>query len=52
MVPDTFADEISLCGSKERIKDRLAAREESPVTSLLLASQDPDTMRTMAELLS
>ena len=52
VVPDTFADEISLCGSKERIKDRLAAWEESPVTSLLLASQDPDTMRMMAELLS
>lgn len=50
-VPDAFADEISLCGPKERVKDRLEAWNESPVTSLLLANQDIDAMRTMAELL-
>jgi len=49
-VPDAFADEISLCGSKDRIKDRLDAWRESPVTSLLLANTDPAVMRTMAEL--
>jgi hypothetical protein len=50
-VPDAFADEISLCGPKERIKDRLEVWNESPVTSLLLANQDIDAMRTMAEFL-
>lgn len=48
-VPDAFADEISLCGSKDRIKDRIEAWRESPVTSLLLGSTDPDAMRMMAE---
>jgi F420-dependent oxidoreductase-like protein len=51
MVPDAFADEISLCGSRDRIKDRLEAWKESPVTSLLVASQDPDAMQMMAEFL-
>jgi F420-dependent oxidoreductase-like protein len=50
MVPDAFADEISLCGPRERIRDRLEAWRETPVTSLLLASRDPATLRTMAEL--
>ena len=51
MVPDQFADEISLCGPVDRIRDRLEAWKESPVTSLLLANQDSNTMRAMAELL-
>lgn len=49
-VPDQFADEISLCGPLDRIKDRLAAWRETPVTTLLVANQDTATMRTMAEL--
>lgn len=49
-VPDQFADEISLCGPVDRIRDRLQAWRETPVTSLLLGSSDADTMRTMAEL--
>ncbi|MCH2185771.1 LLM class F420-dependent oxidoreductase [Myxococcota bacterium] len=49
-VPDQFADEVSLCGPVDRIKDRLQAWRETPVTSLLLGNSDPETMRTMAEL--
>ena len=49
MVPTQFADEISLVGSKERIRDRLAAWEESCVTTILI-SGNPQTMETMAEL--
>jgi len=49
-VPDQFADEISLCGPKERIKERLEAWKETPVTSLLITTGDVNTMRTMAEL--
>ncbi len=49
-VPDQFADEISLVGPVERIRDRLDAWRESPVTSLLLGTQDAGVMRTMAEL--
>jgi len=50
VVPDAFADEISLCGPVERIRDRLEAWRETPVTTLLIANQSPATLRTMAEL--
>lgn len=50
-VPDAFADEISLCGSRDRIKERLEVWKESAVTSLLLANHDVDAMRMMAEFL-
>ncbi len=49
-VPDQFADEISLCGPIDRIKERLEAWKETPVTTLLLANQDSATMRAMAEI--
>jgi len=50
IVPDQFADEISLVGPIERIRDRLAAWRETPVTTLLFASQDKQQLRTLAEL--
>ncbi len=49
-VPDAFADEISLIGPVERIRERLAAWRETPVTTLLLMNRDRETLRTMAEL--
>lgn len=49
-VPDRFADEISLVGPKERIRDRLQAWRDSPVTMLLVLSPDLGVVRTMAEL--
>jgi len=49
-VPDAFADEISLCGPLPRIRERLEAWRDSPVTVLLLANRDPETLRSMAEL--
>ncbi len=49
-VPDEFVDEISLVGPKDRIKDRIKAWEDSPVTTFLLPGNDIHTMRTMAEL--
>ncbi len=49
-VPDQFADEISLCGPVDRIKERLQAWRETPVTTLLVPSVDLGVMRTMAEL--
>ena len=38
LVPTQFADEISLVGSQQRIRDRLAAWEESPVTTIINTS--------------
>jgi F420-dependent oxidoreductase-like protein len=49
-VPDQFADEVSLVGPIERIRDRLQAWRETPVTTLLLPSQEQTLLRTMAEL--
>lgn len=49
-VPTELADEISLVGSRERIRDRLQAWRETPVTSLLVSARDPDQLRTFAEL--
>ncbi|MBD3645999.1 MAG: LLM class flavin-dependent oxidoreductase, partial [Pseudomonadales bacterium] len=49
-VPSEFADEISLVGSKARIRDRLNAWRDTPVTSLLVGARNPDDLRTFAEL--
>src|SRR3954453_14306714 len=51
LVPKQFADEISLVGSKERIRERLQAWDASPVTTIVI-NGDLDTLRTMAELVS
>jgi F420-dependent oxidoreductase-like protein len=51
-VPDALADEISLVGPKERIRDRLQAWEESPVTTILSGSADEATIALLPELLS
>ncbi|PBC75554.1 F420-dependent oxidoreductase-like protein [Streptomyces sp. TLI_235] len=49
-VPDDFAHEISLIGSRDRIASRLAAFRDSGVTDLLITSKDLPTLRTLAEL--
>ena len=48
-VPEQLVDEITLAGPKERIRDRLGAWKESPVTTLLVGSQEPGVVRFMAE---
>jgi alkanesulfonate monooxygenase SsuD/methylene tetrahydromethanopterin reductase-like flavin-dependent oxidoreductase (luciferase family) len=49
LVPTEFADEISLVGPKERIRDRVQAWEESIVTTMIV-NGDVDTLRTLAEI--
>ena len=49
-VPTELADEISLVGSIDRIKDRLQAWRETPVTSLLVSTRNIDQLRTFAEV--
>ncbi len=46
-VPTEFADEISLVGSVDRIRDRLQAWEESPVTMINVAARSVDEMRQL-----
>ena len=49
-VPTEFADEISLVGPPERIRDRLAAWNDSPVTMLNVYPSDSESMRRIAEV--
>lgn len=49
-VPDAFADEISLVGPLDRIRERLDAWRASPVTTLLVAARDADQLRQVAGL--
>ena len=48
-VPDQLCDEIALVGPKARIRERLAAWKDSPVTMINVGAGDPDTLRFMAE---
>jgi F420-dependent oxidoreductase-like protein len=49
-VPAAFADEISLVGPRGRVAERLEAWRAGPVTDLLVTARDPETLRTLAEL--
>lgn len=49
-VPDALVDALYLVGPKERIRDRLQAWKDSPVSTILVASNDIETIRLMAEL--
>lgn len=48
-VPSTFADEISLVGPIERIRDRVAAWEDTPVTTILVHGGNVEGLRHAAE---
>jgi len=48
-VPDKFADEISLVGPLDRIRDRVQAWRGTPVTTLLVMSQDLTLLRQAAD---
>jgi len=50
MVPDRLVDETALIGDKARIRDRLQAWEASPVRTLLIRTDQPEALRTLAEL--
>ncbi|HET7568186.1 MAG TPA: LLM class F420-dependent oxidoreductase [Gaiellaceae bacterium] len=50
-VPDELVDAVALVGPKERIAERLEAWRETPVTTLIVGSPQPEALRTMAELL-
>jgi F420-dependent oxidoreductase-like protein len=49
-VPNELADEVSLCGPRDRIRDRLAAWHDSPVGTMILALGQPEALRMMAEI--
>jgi F420-dependent oxidoreductase-like protein len=49
-VPDALVDALALVGPKERIRDRLAAWRETPVTTLVVGSTQPEAIEVLAEL--
>jgi F420-dependent oxidoreductase-like protein len=49
-VPDELVDAVSLVGPKERIRDRLEAWRETPVTTLIVGSPQPEALEVLAEL--
>jgi F420-dependent oxidoreductase-like protein len=50
-VPDELVDAVSLVGPKQRIRERLDAWRETPVTTLLVGSPQPEALETLAEIL-
>jgi F420-dependent oxidoreductase-like protein len=50
-VPDELVDAVALVGPKERIRERLEAWRETPVTTLLVGSTQPEALAVLAELL-
>ena len=50
LVPDQLVDAFYLVGPKERITERFATWKDSPVTSMLLNTHQPEAIRLMAEL--
>ncbi len=49
-VPDELVDALALVGPKERIRDRLAAWRDTPVTTLVVGSPQPEALQVLAEL--
>src|SRR5213593_4859027 len=48
-VPNQLADEVSLVGPAERIRDRLAPWRESGVTTMICGLRQAEAMRTLVE---
>jgi F420-dependent oxidoreductase-like protein len=48
-VPDALIDAVALVGSREAVRDRLAAFAEAGATTLLAHTSDLDTIRAFAE---
>jgi F420-dependent oxidoreductase-like protein len=49
-VPDELIDALSLIGPRERIRDRLEAWRETPVTTLIVGSPQPEALEVLAGL--
>ncbi|HNB54193.1 MAG TPA: LLM class F420-dependent oxidoreductase [Anaerolineales bacterium] len=49
-VPNELVDAVSLCGPKERIRERLGIWRNSPITTLNVAAFNVEAVRVMAEL--
>lgn len=48
-VPDNLIDEVALVGSKDRIRDRLKAYDDSPITGFVVGARSEEEMNTLAD---
>lgn len=51
-VPDALIDEIALVGDRARISERLTAFADCGVTTLIIHTREPATLRLMADLVT
>ena len=49
-VPDELVDEIALCGPRERIAERIELWKQSPVTTMIAGTVQPEALDLLAEL--
>jgi F420-dependent oxidoreductase-like protein len=49
-VPDELVDAVALVGPKKRIRERLDAWRETPVSTIIVGSPQPEALEVMAEL--
>jgi F420-dependent oxidoreductase-like protein len=49
-VPDELVDEIALCGPRERIAERIELWKQSPVTTMIAGTVQPEALELLAEL--
>jgi F420-dependent oxidoreductase-like protein len=52
LIPDGLVEEMHIIGDAAYVKDRVAAWEETGVTTLLLSCRSPDEVQQVAELLA
>lgn len=50
-VPDELIDDVALCGPEERIQQLLEKWRNSPVTTIICDTDNPEAIRVMARLL-
>ena len=49
-VPDELVDEVALCGPRERIAERIEVWKQSPVTTMIVGTVQPEALELLAEL--
>ncbi|WP_121251246.1 LLM class F420-dependent oxidoreductase [Nocardioides ferulae] len=52
LVPDELVDDMHIVGTESEVRDRVAAWEETGVTTLLLSCRSADEVRRVAEVLA
>ena len=50
VIPDELADQMTLVGPKDRVKERLQTWRDSKVTTMLVGASNPQTLRDIADV--